>query len=316
MFQISVLLVKPDGVEKNLVGEIRDIILSRDLRILFEEGRMLSYKEADYLYREFSARDYYPELIAFMSSAPVHYFVVSGEEAIKTIRLIIGKRDPASGIRARWSESIIRNVAHGPHAVDEAIELINILTKKEFLMKKIFFIGGMSECGKSTLGKYLDSKGVKRLKIVSFLKKIKEREGDTTDFYEWNDRVSHERGEWIREEFSKEFIPWALREGIECCCFESLYEPRLALHLQEKLGKDVVHIVYVDIPQDVRIQRQMIRENLTSELEARDMLIPRDENKTRWGVPTILDYADIVIDNSGTIKDLEREGDKLIAMCS
>jgi len=315
MFEVSVLLVKPDGVEKGLINQIREIILSHRLIILHERTRLLTGGEAYLVYKEFSARDYFSELITFMSSSPVHYFVVGGEGAIQVVRKIIGKREPASGIRARWADSIIRNVAHGPHTIDEANELIHILTKREYLMKKVFFIGGMSESGKSTLGKYLDAHGIARLKIVFFLQRIKEREGDTGDFYEWNDRVSKEKAEWVREEFFKEFLSWTLEQGIEHCCLESLYEPNLALHMQERLGNDVVHIVYVDIPQDVRIKRQMIRRNLATEEEAREILVPRDENKSRWGVPTILDHADIVVDNSGSLEDLEKEGDKLIAMC-
>ena len=61
------------------------------------------------------------------------------------------------------------------------------------MLKKVLLIGGMSESGKSTVGKYLDSKGIKRLKIVNYLKKVKEVEGAPGDFVLWNDKAGRER---------------------------------------------------------------------------------------------------------------------------
>lgn len=178
-------------------------------------------------------------------------------------------------------------------------------------MKTVFVIGGMSESGKSSLGKYLDSKGVRRLKIVSFLRKVMEREGAQGDFYEWNERQEKERPVWLKEEFLKEFLSYTEEEGIKCCCLESLYRPEFGQFLIDNLGSSCV-VVYVDIPLDVRVERQVIRQELSSLEEAREMLIPRDEQKKRWGVPRIADIAQEIIDNSGTLEDLEKEGDRLI----
>jgi len=250
--------------------------------------------------------------VAFMSSSPVHIFVVDGYDAVNKVRQIIGKRVPASGIRARWAENIIKNVAHGPHTPARAKREIQLFLE-DYSMRKVFVIGGMSESGKSTLGRYLDQRGIKRLKITFFLKRAMEREGVEGDFVEWNNQNMKERPEWVFRTFADEFIPWTSDQGIEFCCLESLYSPGLGVHLRERLGQDKVAIVYVDMDENVRLQRQMIRQNLTSLDEARKLMLPRDQIKREWGVPAIADVADVIIDNSGSMENLTRIADAMIA---
>ena len=179
-------------------------------------------------------------------------------------------------------------------------------------MKKVFIIGGMSESGKSTFGRYLDQHGIKRLKITFFLKRVMEREGVKGDFVEWNAKNMKEKPEWVYRVFADEFIQWIGEQEIEFCCLESLYSPCLAVHMKERLGQDKVVIVYVDMDEDVRLQRQMIRQNLTSLDEARQLMLPRDQMKREWGVPAIADVADVIIDNSGSMENLMRIADAMI----
>lgn len=180
------------------------------------------------------------------------------------------------------------------------------------MIKKIFLIGGMSESGKSTLGRYFESKGIPRLKIVDFLKRVKDREDVTEDFVAWNNRNVKERPEWVHKVFTDEFIAVTTEQGIECCALESLYGPDLALYMKSVLGDDRVIVVYVDMDVNVRLQRQMIRENLTDLEEAKALLFPRDERKREWRVPDIEPIADVVIDNSGSIQELYDMADKIM----
>ncbi|MFA6198238.1 MAG: hypothetical protein WC734_03755 [Patescibacteria group bacterium] len=179
-------------------------------------------------------------------------------------------------------------------------------------MKKVFLIGGMSESGKSTFGRYLDSKGITRLKIVTFMRMVMENEGHSGDFVEWNERAAFERPRWLHEEFTKQFLRWVNENGIECCCLESLYGPDLGLYMREQIGSRAV-IVWVNMSQEIRLERQVIRENLASIEEAKAYLLPRDERKVAWHVPDIEPVADVLIDNSGTIDDLYRAADAMIA---
>lgn len=314
-FEVSMLVVKPDGVERGLVDSIRQILIRNGLVIKREDRRILKPATVEMLYWNISDvrhRDYFSELVVFMSSSPVHIFIVDGYDAVNKVRQIIGKRVPASGIRARWAESIIRNVAHGPHTPARAKREIQLLME-DYSMKKVFVIGGMSESGKSTLGRYLDQRGIKRLKITFFLKRAMEREGVDGDFVEWNNQNMKERPEWVFRTFADEFIPWINDQGIEFCCLESLYSAGLGVHLRERLGADKVVIVYVDMDENIRLQRQMIRQNLTSLDEARKLMLPRDQIKREWGVPAIANVANIIIDNSGSMENLTKIADAMIA---
>ncbi len=307
-------MVKPDGVEKGLVDPIRQILIKNGLVIKREVCKILKPGTAEMLYWNISDirhRDYFPELVRFISSSPVHIFLVDGYDAVNIVRQIIGKRVPASGIRAKWAENIMKNVAHGPHNPERAKREIKLLLD-DYGMKKVFVIGGMSESGKSTFGRHLDQYGVKRLKIVSFLKRAMGRMGVTGDFVAWNNQNMKERPEWVFRTFADEFIQWTKEQGTEFCCLESLYNPGLGVHLRERLGQDKVVIVYVDMDQGIRIQRQMIRENLSSLEEARQMILPRDQMKMEWGVPKISDVADVIVDNSGSMENLIKIADAML----
>jgi len=179
-------------------------------------------------------------------------------------------------------------------------------------MRKIFLIGGMSESGKSTVGRYLDSKGIKRLKFVTYLRRVMEREGATGDFQEWNDRMEFTQRDWLWKCFIEEFERALKEEGIEYCCVESLYRPEFGQFIKSSLKNAEVIIVYVHIPLELRLQRQIIRQNLSSIEEAKAYLLPRDAKKEEWGTPKIRDIADVVLDNSGTMKDLYRQIDEMI----
>lgn len=130
----SFLLVKPDGVAKGYVDQIRGLILANELTIIEEIEKTISSQAAKDIYSEIGdigRRDYFPQLIEFMSSGPIHVFVIQGDNAVQKVRTIIGKRGADFGIRRLWAEDIIRNVAHGPHTKERAEEELLILKRKE-----------------------------------------------------------------------------------------------------------------------------------------------------------------------------------------
>ncbi len=312
--ETSMLVVKPDGVKKNLVGPIREILVNRGLRIKQELTKNLKPGTVETLYWGISDvrhRDYFPGLVSFMSSSPVHVFIIEGYEAVFKTRQIIGKRVPASGIRAKWAASIIENVAHGPHNAARAKWEIDLLVNEQ-PARKVFMIGGMSESGKSTFGRYLDQCGIKRLKITFFLKRVMEREGVCSDFAEWNSRNVKERPDWVYKVFADEFIKWTEEQGIVFCCLESLYGPDLGVYMRNRLGAERVVITYVNMEEEIRLQRQMIRQNLTSLDAAKQLMLPRDQIKREWRVPAIADVADVIVDNSGSLENLTGIADAMI----
>jgi dephospho-CoA kinase len=179
------------------------------------------------------------------------------------------------------------------------------------IIKRVFAIGGLSESGKSSVGRYLNSKGISRLKIVDFFKEIMKREGPEANFDQWQARTIENRQEWLWKEFIKSLKLKMQTESMKYCALESLYRPGLARALRRAFGEKLI-IIYVDTPQEIRLQRQMIRQNLKNIDEAKKYLLPRDENKIKWGALKIKGVADVVIDNSGTMNDLHRQLDQMI----
>jgi dephospho-CoA kinase len=92
---------------------------------------------------------------------------------------------------------------------------------------------------------------------------------------------------------------------------ESLYGGGLGPYLKQKLGQHFC-IVFLDIPLEVRLVRQMQRENLPDIESAKKQILPRDEVKERSGIPALKEIADEVIDNSGTLEELYRKIDQLV----
>lgn len=179
------------------------------------------------------------------------------------------------------------------------------------MLKKVFLIGGMSESGKSTVGKYLNSKGVTRLKIVTFLRRVMEAEDVAGDFAQWNEESEKQRPDWLAKRFVEEFEQYCQEQQISYCCLESLYRSSFAQSIRSELPSRVV-VVFVDIPQDLRVTRQMTRQNLPSIEAAREFIIPRDQQKEEWRTPLVKDIADEIIDNSGTIEDLYHKLDAML----
>jgi nucleoside-diphosphate kinase len=117
-------IVKPDGVARNLIGEVYRRFEQAGLRIIAARMRHLSQLEAEAFYAVHRERPFYKDLVRYMTSGPVIVQVLEGENAIAKNREIMGATDPKKAapgtIRADLAESIERNVVHGSDASDTA----------------------------------------------------------------------------------------------------------------------------------------------------------------------------------------------------
>jgi nucleoside-diphosphate kinase len=117
-------IVKPDGVARNLIGEVYRRFESQGLRIIAARMLRLSMEQAQLFYAVHRERPFYPDLVRYMTSGPVIAQVLEGENAIARHREIMGATDPkraAPGtIRADLALSIEANVVHGSDAADSA----------------------------------------------------------------------------------------------------------------------------------------------------------------------------------------------------
>ncbi len=117
-------IVKPDGVARNLIGEVYRRFEQAGLAIVAARMRHLSQLEAEAFYAVHRERPFYKDLVRYMTSGPVIVQVLEGDNAIAKNREIMGATDPKKAapgtIRADLAESIERNVVHGSDAPDTA----------------------------------------------------------------------------------------------------------------------------------------------------------------------------------------------------
>ena len=117
-------IVNPDGVGRNLIGEVYRRFEHVGLKILAARMLRLSQAEAEAFYEVHRERPFYKDLVRFMTSGPVMVQVLEGEGAIAKHRDVMGATDPkkaaAGTIRADLAQSIDENVVHGSDAADTA----------------------------------------------------------------------------------------------------------------------------------------------------------------------------------------------------
>ena len=121
-------IVKPDGVARNLIGEVCRRFEAAGLKLIAARMTQLDEREARAFYAVHKERPFYADLVRYMTSGPVVVQVLAGDGAIAKNREIMGATDPkkaAKGtIRADLAESIERNVVHGSDAAQTAAEEI------------------------------------------------------------------------------------------------------------------------------------------------------------------------------------------------
>ena len=121
-------IVKPDGVGRNLIGEVYRRFEQAGLRVIASRMIQLSQREAEGFYAVHRERPFFRDLVRYMTSGPIVVQVLEGEGAIAKNREIMGATDPkkaAKGtIRADLATSIEQNVVHGSDSPENAAQEI------------------------------------------------------------------------------------------------------------------------------------------------------------------------------------------------
>ena len=117
-------IVKPDGVGRNLIGEVYRRFEQVGLKVVAARMLRLSQAEAEGFYAVHRERPFFKDLVRFMTSGPVMVQVLEGESAIAKNREVMGATDPKKAdrgtIRADLATSIDENIVHGSDAPDTA----------------------------------------------------------------------------------------------------------------------------------------------------------------------------------------------------
>lgn len=137
MIEQTVVLIKPDGMEKHVVGQIIDRFERAGLTLSGLKLVQLTQSILDVWYAHHKDKPFFPELSAQMMSCPVVAMVLSGEDAIQKVFAICGPTDPLEAavgtIRKDYGESKPKNVVHRSDSVEAAQKEISWLFKAEEL---------------------------------------------------------------------------------------------------------------------------------------------------------------------------------------
>lgn len=134
----TVVLIKPDGVEKHIIGKVIDRFESQGLHVVGLKMLRLTQEILDIWYAHHKDKQFYPELSKQMMSTPVVAIVLEGEGAVQKVFAICGPTDPAEAavgtIRKDFGESKPKNVVHRSDSTDAAAKEISLL----FLPEELF----------------------------------------------------------------------------------------------------------------------------------------------------------------------------------
>ena len=128
-------IVKPDGVARNLIGQVIGRFEKVGLKVVAARMVHLSQRDAEGFYAVHAARPFFKDLVKYMTSGPVLVQVLEGEGAIAKNREVMGATNPANAdegtIRKVFAESIEANSVHGSDSLDNAKIEIDYFFKPE-----------------------------------------------------------------------------------------------------------------------------------------------------------------------------------------
>ena len=130
MSERTLVLVKPDGVARGLVGEVLGRIERRGYQIVALELRTLTAEVAGEHYAEHRGKPFFDDLVAFITSAPLVAAVVEGPDVIEAWRLMMGATNPIKSapgtIRGDLATVMTENISHGSGSPESAVREIGI----------------------------------------------------------------------------------------------------------------------------------------------------------------------------------------------
>ena len=124
MMERTFVMVKPDGVQRGLVGEIISRFESRGLRVSAMKMMRIPRELAERHYEEHREKPFYEPLVSYITSGPVICMVLEGENVVSVVRTMMGKTNPQDAapgtIRADLAQVTGRNVVHGSDSSESA----------------------------------------------------------------------------------------------------------------------------------------------------------------------------------------------------
>ncbi len=133
------LMVKPDGVQRNVIGEIVSRFERKGFQLAGAKLMSIPTELAEQHYGEHKERPFFGELVDFITSGPVFAMVWQGENVIATARQMMGSTNPkdavAGTIRGDFGLTVGKNIIHGSDSPESAVREIGLFFKEEELVE-------------------------------------------------------------------------------------------------------------------------------------------------------------------------------------
>ena len=131
--ELTLSIIKPDAVERNLVENIKNIFLKNKLNIKESKKIHITKDEASEFYKVHQAKPFYNDLCAYLSSGPIVVMILEGVNAVISNRNLMGATDPKNAeentIRKLYGISIDKNSVHGSDSIENAKKEIEFFFK-------------------------------------------------------------------------------------------------------------------------------------------------------------------------------------------
>ena len=131
-------IIKPDGVEKNIIGKIYSRFEKAGLRVVEAKMLHLSQEQAEGFYAVHKERPFFNDLVDYMTSGPVMVQVLEGQDAINLNRKLMGATNPEEAeegtIRKDFATSIQENAVHGSDSDENATKEISFFFSESELI--------------------------------------------------------------------------------------------------------------------------------------------------------------------------------------
>ena len=130
----TLLIIKPDAIERNLENNIKAFLEKNDLKILKSKKIKITKEEASEFYKVHQTKPFYNDLCNYLSSGPIIVMILEGEEVVSRNREIMGATDPLKAkegtLRKMYGISIGKNSIHGSDSLENAKKEIGFFFDK------------------------------------------------------------------------------------------------------------------------------------------------------------------------------------------
>ena len=122
--ELTLSIIKPDAVERNLDNEIKEMFINKGFKIVKDKKIQIAKVEAEQFYKVHETKPFYNDLCAYLSSGPIVVMVLEKEGAVLGNRELMGATKPEDAeegtIRKKYGISIDKNSVHGSDSVENA----------------------------------------------------------------------------------------------------------------------------------------------------------------------------------------------------